>query len=300
MRKRKVNVESLWRFVFIITVLMPGTFAHGLEKDQQLLMDLQRDLMPDRLDTLLAGEREVALLINESTTPITRGVAVLLGETGHSPLGYKNLAPLAELLNGYGWVTMIMTPPTTGFFNYQPVAATAVAEPTASPAAETQSQADTPIHPKTGLQSFSQEDFSRHEQQLMLQLQAVVERTRQYPGFFLIIAQGTTAAWLTKLYSEKDLELPDAMVVVSPFWPDRNYNNQIPELLAKTEFPVLDIYSPWDNEWSLETSEKRKIAAVKGLKLHYRQRELIGQALNTEQYHLLSKEIYGWLTYMGW
>lgn len=261
------------------------------EKDQQLLTDLQRALMPDKVETLLAGEREVALLINESTTPITKGVAMLLGETGYSPLSQHSLAPLSQLLNQYGWVTMIMPAPTAGFFNDQP---TAEAQQTPPPSEEQT------IHPKQGLPGIVPQDFELHQQQLLMQLQAVVQRTRQYPGFFLVIAQGTTAAWLSKLYSEQQLDVPDAMVVVSPYWPDRQYNEQLPEFIAKTEFPILDIYSPWDNKWSLETYSQRKIAATKGLKLHYRQRELIGQAIDAEQYQLLSKEIYGWLTHMGW
>ena len=294
----------------LLLILFISGELFAQEKDQQMLADLQRNLMPDKMEVLLAGEREVALLINESTTPITRGVAILMGETGYSPLSQHSLAPLAGLLNDYGWVTMIMATPSTGFYNYQ-------VEETPAGSGET-SQGDTqtnteqsspsqndssrpePVHPKQGLVGIEQGDFERQEQQLLQQLQAVVQRTQQYPGFFLVIAQGTTAAWLSKLYSEKRLDTPDALVIVSPFWPDRQYNMLLPELIAKTEFPVLDIYSPWDNEWSLETHEKRRVAATKGLKLHYRQRELIGQAIDAEQHKLLSKEIYGWLTHMGW
>ena len=269
--------------------------SHGVEKDQQLLRDLQRSLNPDKLETLLAGEREVALLINESNTPITKGVAILVGETGYSPVSQHSLAPLSSLLNNYGWVTMVMMAPNSGFFA-DPEAEQAASETTEQPPP---SQPET-VHPLEGLEMLEQPAFDRHEQELMMQLEAVVQRTRQYPGFFLVIAQGTSAAWLTKLYSEKRLQLADALVVLSPYWPDREYNNQLPELMARSELPVLDVYSPWANEWSRETRQERKVAATKGLKMHYRQRELIGQAMDNEQFHLLSKEIYGWLTHMGW
>lgn len=296
MRMNRIETVSvlLWLGVIIQAVVPASINAQAVaEREQQITMDIQRSQFADSFETLLAGEREIVIVEQASNTPLTRGVAVLIGESGHGPFSQHNLTELATLLNDYGWVTMTMPAPTAVFFDKKP--ATEMADEGNNAEMEEKT-----VHPKSGLVAVDQKEFEQQEQQLMLQLQAIVPKTQQYPGFFLVIAQGTSAAWLSKIYSEKKLGLPDALVVVSPYWPERDYNMLLPQLISATEMPVLDVYSRWDNEWSHNTFLKRKVAAEKALKLHYRQRELIGQTLDTEQYKLLSKEIYGWLTHMGW
>lgn len=292
------------------------------ERQEQLTLDIQRSEFSDEYDTLIAGERELIVVTQESTTPITRGAAVILGEAGQGPFNQHGIADLANLLNQYGWVTMVMPAPSSAFFaeskddeQQQTDSEPAESPPTDSeaPASEPDLGAESPIsetqpampnpepvHPKLGQEVISTDQFDQHEQELIAQMQAIVTRTQNYPGFFLVIAQGTTAAWLNKIYSEQQIALPDALIMVSPYWPQRDINSQIPEQLANTMMPVLDIYSQWDNEWSKGTVVARKVAAEKALKMHYRQRELIGQMMDRQQYQLLSKEIYGWLTHMGW
>ena len=64
--------------------------------------------------------------------------------------------------------------------------------------------------------------------------------------------------------------------------------------------PVLDLHSSQDNGWSQKTVARRQVAAVKSLKLQYRQRELLGFNKYLQYNAYLSKEIYGWLSHMGW
>jgi hypothetical protein len=64
--------------------------------------------------------------------------------------------------------------------------------------------------------------------------------------------------------------------------------------------PVLDLYNSRDNEWSQATVTQREIATIKSLKLQYRQRELLGFNQYRQYNAYLSKEIYGWLSHMGW
>ncbi len=269
------------------------------DREQQLLLDVQRSEFADSYETLLAGEREVVVVTQESTTPLTKGVALIIGESGLGPFNQNSAAELANMMNQYGWVSMVMPAPTSAFF--APLEASpAVAAQNASNETEPSSDTEQSVHPRQGPVVLEEAEFNQQEQQLMLQLQAIVPKTQQYPGFFLVIAQGTSAAWLGKIYSEQKLGLPDALIVVNPYWPQRAYNQQIPEILANTQMPVLDVFSRWDNKWGKRTVADRKVAAEKNLKLHYRQRELIGQMIDKEQYRLLSKEIYGWLTQMGW
>jgi len=153
---------------------------------------------------------------------------------------------------------------------------------------------------KSAVTTLDDQAFVKHEQQLVALLQASMEKSQEYPGFFLVISKGTSAAWLSKIYTEKTLDTPDAFVIISPYWPDRHHNQRLPQWIANTPMPVLDLYSNGDNGWARDTVAQREIAAVKSLKLQYRQRELLG--LNTYQQHsaYISKEIYGWISHMGW
>lgn len=259
-----------------------------MDKNQQFKLDIERSMFPDSYEILPVADKEVILVVQQTTTAIARGVAVLIGEASRGPLSRDSLAPVANYLNDYGWVTMLMTAPTVGLDTL------AQAEPSDP------QQNPSPTNSVTGLKPLDSQAFAQQEQQLILQLEAVKEKSRAFPGFFIVIGQGTTAAWLSKLYAEKKLELADALVVISPFWPQREYNRKIAAQLASTEIPVLDIYTPWDNKWSLNSQQARLIAATKTLKLHYRQRQLIGQAYDQQQHRYISKEIYGWLTHMGW
>ncbi|WJG08963.1 DUF3530 family protein [Aliiglaciecola sp. LCG003] len=295
------------RKFLLLTILLCATIRLGLAQSADLdiaMEDIQHQQFADSFDVLLVGEAELPLIIQESSTPITRGVAVMISESGRGPFSQHGLNQLAIELNKVGWVTMIMPAPVAGFApsqnddaqqqNQQPAPA-----PETSQTEQNPSNQET-VSPRSGQQNIATEQFSAHQQQLILQLRAVTQKTRQYPGFFLVIAQGTSAAWLTKIYAEKVLDLPDGMVAVSPYWPQRDYNKQLPEWIAKTEMPYLDIFTPFDPQWSLMTVGPRKIAAVKGLKLMYRQRELTGQKMDQQQLVRLGKEIYGWLTHLGW
>jgi hypothetical protein len=258
-----------------------------MDKNQQFRLDIERAMFADSYELLNVGDEEVILVVQQNTSPFSRGTAVLIGEAGRGPLSQDNLAPLASYLNKYGWVTMLVSAPTVGV---ETLAKTDEGEP----------PADDKINSVAGLRTIDPQAFEQQEQQLIARLQALKTKSEAYPGFFIVIGQGTTAAWLGKLYAEEKLEIPDALVVISPYWPQRNYNKLIAEQLAQTTMPVLDIYSPWDNEWSLMSQQQRLIAATKSLKLHYRQRQLIGQPYEPQQHRYISKEIYGWLSHMGW
>jgi hypothetical protein len=131
-------------------------------------------------------------------------------------------------------------------------------------------------------------------------MQSLLDKSAEYPGFVVVVSEGTTAAWLAKMYDEQLITEPDAFVSISAYWPQIELNDQIAGYLANTSFPVLDLYSQWDNKWTITTAEKRRIAAVRALKLHFRQTELIGVPIGQGQHQYLTKQIIGWLTFMGW
>ncbi|MDO6711354.1 DUF3530 family protein [Aliiglaciecola sp. 2_MG-2023] len=293
--------SSLGKILGLI-ISMIGFAAHGMQSPEAALNDIQHSQFDDQYDVLLVGEKQIPLVISESNTAITRGVAVLISESGRNPFSEHGLSQLSTSLNNVGWVTMIMPAPISGFWP-------ALDETTTNnQAADTSSQTpDTPTSvavqetlTKAATSQIEQPAFELHEQQIIQQMQAVTGKTRQYNGFFLVIAQGTSAAWLTKIYAENKLDQPDGMVSISPQWPDRSYNQQLPKWVAETQMPYLDVYSAWDTSWAKATVSQRKIQSIKSLKMMYRQRELIGQTMDNQQFARLGKEIYGWLTHMGW
>ncbi|MDC0602181.1 alpha/beta hydrolase family protein [Aliiglaciecola sp.] len=295
---------------FIVSTLIFSVDVCAFQSVGSSIEDIQQSQFEDQFETILVDEKLVPVVIQESNTAITRGVAVLLGESGRNPFSQHGLKHLTRSLNDVGWVTMVMPAPDDAFWpeeqqNQEPATTSAdTTEAAQTDAAEQGQQTEEPeqpdVHAKSANSHIEQQAFERHEQALIMQMQAITQKTQQYPGFFLVIAQGTSAAWLTKVYSEKKLGDPDGLVVISPHWPDREYNQQLPQLTSQTQMPLLDIYTPWDTNWAKSTVVQRKVQSIKGLKLMYRQRELTGQKLDPQQFQRLGKEIYGWLTHMGW
>ena len=260
--------------------------------DKQMLqdLDLRRALFNDEYSIIKVAEQDRVVIINENATAISRGIALLVTDNGTSISSQQGLAPLVKQLVNLGWVTMLLPSPASDLF----LPTENIVEQ------DTNTDELTPTSVKTSASRFNQQIFDEHLQGLTLIMQAALEQAKEYPGFVLVIAQGTSAASLSQLYAENKLKAPDALVVIGPYWPDRKFNNQLANFLANTPMPVLDIYSQWDNSWSLASIKARKIAATRALKLQYRQREIIGVGLVQQPSTYVSKEIYGWLSHMGW
>lgn len=268
---------------------------------EQIKADIQRSIEPDAYRTTLVGEEEILVVINEANIALTKGVAIIVSESGVNSLNKFALASLVEPMNDHGWVTILVPAPTLGLRGYQQ-------SPKTDANTMKDGQNSDPINmgnketiaPYYQAPLIHEDDFKAHEQHMLQLMQSIVQYSSNYPGFFLVIAQGTSAAWLAKIYSEQQIPQPDAFVAISANWPEHKYNKQLPEYIAQMPAPVLDIYNRWDTEWTTRTAKKRSIAAERALKLHYRQREIVGQSFDHNQFMYLSKEIYGWLTYMGW
>ncbi len=301
---------------FLFVILLTGlSFNNFAALDKQLLrqLDIQRGLFADSYQSFEVDDQPIIYLLEENTTAITRGVAVMVADSGIPIAGQEGFATLAKELNKIGWVTILLPAPDAGFLPILEPESIADNDPTTASTTpldnktttETQlgaqSSATTPINiNKMAVTTIDDQAFIKHEQQLVSLLQAVIEKSKEYPGFFLVISKGTSAAWLSKIYAEKQLGTPDAFVAISPYWPDRKHNQRLPQWIASTPMPVLDLYSNSDNGWAKNTVSQREITAVKSLKLQYRQRELLGFNLNKQQNAYISKEIYGWVSHMGW
>ena len=288
--------------------------SHSLATpDNQLLrrLDIQRGLFSDSYQSFDIDDQQIVYVLQENTTAITRGVAVMVADSSIAIVGQEGLAALASELNKIGWVTILLPAPDTGFMPIADQDKAITTDGATTTEAETDNSANTQVtNPntpipiidisKSSVTNIDEEAFVKHEQQLVSLLKAAIEKSQEYPGFFLVISKGTSAAWLTKIYAENTLDRPDAFVAISPYWPDRKHNQRLPEWIANTSMPVLDLYSDLDNGWARKTVTQRKIAAIKSLKLQYRQRELLGSNMHRQHSAYIGKEIYGWLSHMGW
>jgi hypothetical protein len=285
---------------FVLAVLCSYSIA---APDNQLLrrLDIQRGLFSDTYQSFDIDGQPIIYVLQENTTAITRGVAVMVADSGIPLVAQEGFSALANELNKVGWVTILLPAPDIGFI--PTFTQDMVIEDDEKKAIDEETNGalitDLDIS-QTPVTSIDEQAFEEHEQQLVSLLQAVIEKYQEYPGFLLVISKGTSAAWLSKIYAEKTLNAPDAFVAISPFWPDRNRNQRLPQWIANTPMPVLDLYSSQDNVWSQTTVTQREVATVKSLKLQYRQRELLGFNQYRQYNAYLSKEIYGWISHMGW
>ncbi|MBT0585368.1 DUF3530 family protein [Alteromonas oceanisediminis] len=244
--------------------------------------DIQASMPLGETQVIVAGTDEVPVKIAPATAPLTRGVAIIVTESLQGIFGTQGVSSVAEQLNGWGWTTLTMPAPAVLFSsNHNPTAITDVNARSAMP----------PIHP---------ESLTRYSLALSQRLEAAFAEIQSTPGYRLLISHGIASAGLIRLYAQGNVIEPDGLVVAGPFWPQRDLNDDIPMQLAQTTFPVLDLTNEWDNRWSVLTEKQRKVRAATELKMHYRQRDINGTQYNTQQYQSVGKNIYGWMTFLGW
>ncbi|MCW8091846.1 DUF3530 family protein [Alteromonas sp. ASW11-130] len=251
--------------------------------------DLERRFHAEELEKILVGELTLSVIPQKSAIPLSRGVAILLVDAGYQGLRLAAAQQLAKQLNQWGWHTLI----APSLLDVSLVA--------------TESSENTMIHPRSSSQQVWY-DFDKTKTQLSLLINALYNHASTHKGFKIVVSQGMTAAHLIELAAENQIASPDSMVVISPFWPDRGKNLAIGESLAQTEFPVLDINLIQSNLWDSKTYRQRRLEAVNALKLHYRQRSIHADHFSSYAYPesispqitRLSKEIYGWTSYLGW
>ncbi|MDM7861685.1 DUF3530 family protein [Alteromonas sp. ASW11-36] len=261
---------------------MPMTAQESLSSVELLTTDAQQRLDKSEFNLVLAGTEQIPVATSPATVPLTRGVAILLIPAQHGLFGDHGFSTIVDDLNSWGWFTLVMPAPPMG---------TAPPENIALP---------DDINARSALSSFNEEVLTRYALALSQRIDAAFAATQATPGYRLLITQGINAAGVVRLYQQGSLLQPDGLVVAGPFWPEPELNAALPEQLASTAFPVLDLTSEWDNRWSVMTAEQRRISAVTSLKIHYRQRDIVGTEYNVIQYRAMSKEMYGWMTSLGW
>ncbi len=252
---------------------------------QNQLDDLVRYLPDDEIKTLIAGEQSIPVLISEQSGPSARGSAILLPDIGLQTAQLQAFSELRLILNDYGWITIGSVSPQNSIGVWQ--------------LSEEQANKLT-SKPTSGSELVSKADSEKVQTQLKLIINTLNNEADNYPGLRLFVAQGATAGWLIESLDSGSVQMPDALVLIAPYLPEYQRNKSLAEKIANLNVPVLDIWSEQDNRWALATVQKRQQAARKYLKMHYRQRQLFGLYGHQPRENRLAKEIYAYMTYLGW
>lgn len=279
------------------------------------ISDLDHRLAPNKVKKLLAGTEEFAVITREDFTGRTKGVAILLPDWNSTTSTSADLANLRVQLNDYGWATMAASIPDKPSF--QPVAIPEVpAVNNTDPAAdesETEEEPTAPVpsnqhlappfaateRPGTLETQITTSIATTYRQLLNQRINALYQEAENYPGFFIILTKGCTAASLMRLVAEQQIEPPEAIILLSAFCPDPAVNEQLNMDIAQSNVPILELYRKTDPSWVTVAMPRRKKLAYKYFKSHYRQRELFSTHHSVRKQERLLKEVYGWLTKMG-
>jgi hypothetical protein len=238
--------------------------------------DLTHYISAEKITPMLAGAEDFFTIINENIASNQKGVMILLADWGMSATSSNALNYLQKTLPFQGWTTIAIQPPVKPF-NY----------PSRSS--------------KLSLQvEENANTLLAHQEKLTTMMAAVMEKAKDYPGIFVVVSQGSHAILLANLYSEGKLESPSAMVLLSGHMNAELDSISFAKTLARSEFPVLDIYLSREHQLAKRDALIRKSQATKEMKVYYRQSQLHNNQVSYYPKKSLLITINGWLKSIGW
>ena len=277
----------------------------------------------------------VPVLSFPSEQVLSKGVVVVVTDAEANGDAQNSLYHVAKSLPSWGWNTVFVRPDTSYLVsqqgskadsddndvqaNQQETADGEIEEP--EPPNPTDEQNETNAAPEnapvaqaeqTGLQAIEMQapqlayTFDEHLIFMRVLLEEVDAQFMQAPGYKILLMQGKSAASSLRLLQSTQNEDPllnievNALVLSNVYWPEPAHNNALSLSLSKVQVPVLDLWSLFDNYWAKETFEKRLIESRVALKPFYRQREILGGQMNRNQSEYFTKEVVGWMRYLGW
>ncbi|NMP30304.1 DUF3530 family protein [Thalassotalea sp. M1531] len=242
----------------------------------QFEQDIKNSVDETLVKPMLAGTEDFLTITQPDTHSSDKGVAILLPEWSQPATDVKAINFLRQNLPSQGWTTITLQP---------------IAKPENYPSlAQKHSEAI----------EENQKTLDEYQNKLAPLMTAVMEKAADYPGIFLVIAQGNNAAVLMNLYQQEKVEKPNAFITLSAHMLTSADNQQLANVMAESEIPVLDVVLKKDLTWITHFAPLRKKLAQKELKPYYRQRTLTNFRTGYYPEQHLAKEIKGWLTTIGW
>ncbi len=236
--------------------------------------DLNHYLTKDNISPMLAGANDFITLIHENTASNQKGVMILLPDWQMSATSSNALNYLRETLPNQGWTTITIQPP---------------GKPDG--------------YPSNALKLIQKNEenkkiLDQYQDSLVLIMNAVMDKAKDYPGIFVVVSKGSHAALLGNLYSTGKLEAPSAMVMLSNYM--LTDAQEYAEILAQSDVPVLDLYLSRDQQLAQDNAFLRKAQANKEMKAYYRQTRLYNSQVGYYPEKSLLIAINGWLKSIGW
>lgn len=250
--------------------------------------DVKRQFPASQINEIMLGEQIHYTYTVEAKVPLPIGVTWIFASEGNGKLAFNAAKKLSDDLSFKGWHVVVVSP---SWLHTAP-------QPTEMSSDNAPSEPSPEIMPWQST-SYQAVDFDNAKMQLSAIMAELNLQTQDKLGFRLFIAEGMAASVLMALGEEANATLPDALTVVSPFWPDTQVNVLLADYGAVYPSPVLDINYESANRWSQGTYLDRKVQAQVQIKTHYRQRNLPRHSIHHAT-DWLSGEIVGWTRSLGW
>lgn len=266
--------------------------------------DIERYFQADELVKLLAGDQDFFALFRDDLTGRPRGVAILIPDWGLHAANNRGIESLRTHLPDFGWVTLSMTVPSTlePVFIHTPLKKQNDNQTTDSDNTDSSTANQRRIEPYKRpeiLRVLDESQFQQYQVAIKLRLQSLITEAQNHQGYFIVIAQGSSAAAVASIYANEELELPEALILLSPNLPDRALAAKMNQDITITSIPTLDIYPSSSPRSLLLNANLRRKLAKKNFKISYRQQKLFGDISQFNSNRKLLKSVYGWLSSLG-
>lgn len=243
--------------------------------------DITHYFPTNRVTPILAGPDNYLTLVNENTSVNNKGVAILLPDWQQGAVSPKAINFLRTALPKQGWTTISIQPAN---------------KPSDFPS-KALKISDQKLANKTIIDDY--------KAKLSTLINAVLTKSKDYPGIVIIIAQGNHGGMLVDIFDQQNSTMPNALILLSSYLLNSSElidetNTAFAKALADSEYPVLDLYLKYDNPIVLDKTAQRLVIANQELKAYYRQRQINNNATGYYPEQELLIQINSWLKSIGW
>lgn len=248
-------------FLMLVSLTVHGSEPVPMEELHKA--DLTWQLPAEEITELLAGDKSFMALKRAAFTTTVKGTILLIPDWSQHASSPKYLNLLRTAFNDYGWDTLAIAVP------------------------------DAPLSDEAAA-------LESYKQLLQQRITAAMTSAMTENSTVVIVAQGSSAAFISQLYADKKLQEPQSLVLLEAYLPQAEQHRSLPLAIAKQQVPTLDLMQEQGNMQVAAQWQLRRQLAKQQQKLLYRQREISGLIAQAETQQRVFKEIHGWLSYQGY
>lgn len=238
--------------------------------------DIKHYLVNENVTPVLAKTDEYLTLITPYKTEMNKGVVILMPDWEKGATNPSAINNLRNQLPDEGWTTIAVHPP---------------AKPSNYPSR---------LVDEEKRKEENQKSLEKYQEKIATLMAAVMEKAQEYPGIFVVVAQGNNGAVLMNSYAKETIALPNALVLLSAYLPTDIANDEFSLNLALSDLPVLDLLLKKDQQRVITSAKQRDIKVKHELKSYYRQQSIYNTEFSYYPADTLRTSIIGWLKSIGW